>query len=142
MGSAAAVQGLVMEVVVDTRAVMSIRGTELCGLPGCKPYIKNQVSLIQAGSDDQLRGFLAGPCRRIYIVWICTWRLFLGLYFLQGQKVILDLVHSTLSVGGETTRTVQKELVDTVIIISEIKDDTNTATFAQRFVGVIGYTRE
>jgi hypothetical protein len=41
-------------------------------------------------------------------------RLFLGLDFLQEQKLILDLVHSTLSVGGEITRTVQKELVDTV----------------------------
>jgi hypothetical protein len=40
--------------------------------------------------------------------------MFLGLDFLQRQKVILDLVHSTLSVGGETTTTVQKALVDTV----------------------------
>jgi hypothetical protein len=40
--------------------------------------------------------------------------------FLQGQKVILDLVHSTFSEEGETTRTVQKELADTVNY--EIKD--------------------
>jgi hypothetical protein len=40
--------------------------------------------------------------------------MFLGSDFLQGQKVILDLVHNTLSVGGETTHTVQKEIVDTV----------------------------
>jgi hypothetical protein len=39
---------------------------------------------------------------------------FLGFDFLQVQKMTLDLVHSTLTVGGETTRTVQKELVDTV----------------------------
>jgi hypothetical protein len=78
---------------------------------------------MQAGSDDQLRGFLVGPFS-IYgggeypsSGFVCVAPLkspmFLDLDFLQGQ-VILDLVHSTLSVGGETTRSVQKELVDTV----------------------------
>jgi hypothetical protein len=46
---------------VDTRAVVDILGTEQFGLLGCKPLIKSQVSQMQADSDDQLRGFLAGP---------------------------------------------------------------------------------
>jgi hypothetical protein len=37
MDCAAVVQGLVLEVVVDTRADVSILGTELNGSPGCKP---------------------------------------------------------------------------------------------------------
>jgi hypothetical protein len=55
------VQDLVMEAVVDTRAVVSILRTEQYGSLGCKPPIKSQVSLMQAGSDGELRGFLTGP---------------------------------------------------------------------------------
>jgi hypothetical protein len=71
---------------------------------------------MQAGSDDQLRGFSAGPFsiqvwENIHRVNVYVALMFLGLDFLQGQNVILDLVHNTLSVGGETTRTVQKELL-------------------------------
>jgi hypothetical protein len=78
----------------------------------CKPPIKSQVSLIQAGSDDQLRGFLAGPFSiqvgesihrvDLYVAPMKNSKL-LGLDFLQGQKVILNLVHNTLSVGGDYT---------------------------------------
>jgi hypothetical protein len=111
------VQDLVMEAVVDTRAVVSILRTEQYGSLGCKPQIKTQVSLMQTGSDDQLRGFLAGPfsihvgdnmdpSSGLVHGALKEPYMFLGSDFLQGQKLILDLVHSTLSVGGETTRTV------------------------------------
>jgi hypothetical protein len=116
------VQDLLMEAVVDTRAVVSILGMEHYGSLGCKSPIKSQVSLMQTGLIDQLREFLAGPFSiqvgenihqvDLYVLLLKN-PIFLGLDFLQGQNVILDLVHSTLSVGGETTRTVQKELVDT-----------------------------
>jgi hypothetical protein len=53
--------------------------------------------------------------------------MFLGLDFLQIQKVIFGFGAHTLSVGGEITRTVQKEL----IIISEIKGKTGIAIAAQ-----------
>jgi hypothetical protein len=72
------VQDLLMEAVVDTRAVVSILGMEHYGSLGCKSPIKSQVSLMQAHSDDQLREFLAGPFSiqvgRISIEWIGTWR--------------------------------------------------------------------
>jgi hypothetical protein len=43
---------------MDTSAAVSILGTGQFGSLECKPPIKSQVSLMQAGSDDQLRGFL------------------------------------------------------------------------------------
>jgi hypothetical protein len=54
-------QDLLVEAVVDSRTVMGMLGTEQYSSLGCKPPIKCQVSLLQAGSDDQLRGLLAGP---------------------------------------------------------------------------------
>jgi hypothetical protein len=49
------VQDLLLEAVVATRAVVSILETEQFGSPGCKPPIKSQLSLMQAGLDNQLR---------------------------------------------------------------------------------------
>jgi hypothetical protein len=55
------VQDLLVEAVVDTGAEVSVLGTEQCDLLENKPPVKRYITLMQAGVDARLKGFIAGP---------------------------------------------------------------------------------
>jgi hypothetical protein len=103
------VQDLLVEAVVDTGAGVSVLGTEQYDLLENKPPVKRYVTLMQAGVDARLKGFIAGPFSiqvgeniqevDLYVAPLKD-PMLLGIDFLC--KAVLDLERGKLSLGGET----------------------------------------
>ncbi|XP_056003459.1 uncharacterized protein LOC130046578 [Ostrea edulis] len=104
------VQGVRLQAVVDTGAEMSVLSTRVYEELDPKPPIKQHVTLVQAGENARMRGFVIGPVAvclgdtehnvDLYVAPLQD-QMLLGMEFLHQQKAHLDLEHGTMTLGKE-----------------------------------------
>ncbi|XP_056011186.1 uncharacterized protein LOC130051924 [Ostrea edulis] len=104
------VQGVRLQAVVDTGAEGSVLSTQVYEELDPKPPIKQHVTLVQAGENARMRGFIIGPVAvrlgdtehnvDLYVAPLQD-QMLLGMEFLHQQKTHIDLEHGTMTLGEE-----------------------------------------